>query len=195
MVRNRGKKGGNWLQMLFWCCQDLKTAELLCPPIGDMKSQDAILCLNSVQENVNWKSKNPHMKGNIWTWGASTATGTDSSRKAAEARSQRIRAVRLQRQVPFTWAWLFPSTAPSCSPLTRGDGEGTGGVSKNLLHPAFDGSHIVLVCAWWMELSIFPLNTEFQKASDNLDLMRLCQNTFVKPGWSMLVRIQESNNP
>ena len=133
-------EGGNWLQMLFWCCQDLKTAELLCPPIGDMKDWDAILCLNSVQEMLINKVKIHIWKGKIWTWVASTRIGIDSSPKAVVARNQWIRTIC------FKDKFLSPGDGCFYHPLLLypymvGVGEGIAGASKYLFHLVFDGSH------------------------------------------------------
>lgn len=121
MVRNRGRKGGNWLQMLFWCCQDLKTAELLCPPVGDMKDWDAILCLNSVQEMLIDKVKIHIRRGKVWTWVASTRTGIDSSPKAVGAGSQRIKTICFKDKFLSPGAGCFsPSHPLTLSLLSRG---------------------------------------------------------------------------
>ena len=132
-------EGGNWLQMLFWCCQDLKTAELLCPPIGDTKDWDAILWLNSVQEMLINKVKIRIWKGKIWTWVASTRTGIDSSPKAIGARNQRIRTICFKDE------FLLPGAGCFCHPLMLYPyvvrvGEGRAGASKYLFHLVFDGS-------------------------------------------------------
>ena len=127
--------------MLFWCCQDLKTAELLCPPIGNIKDWDAILCLNSVKEMLIDKIKIHIRRGKVWTWVASTRTGIDSSPKAVGARSQRIKTICFKDKFLSPGAGSFsPSHPLTLSLLSRG-GEGTAGASKNLPCLVFDGSH------------------------------------------------------
>ena len=83
------------------------------------------------------------MKGNKWTWVASTRRGIDSSPKAVKARSQRINEQQEGCKDKFLspGPGCFPPSPPSAAPQPVGDGGGAMGFSKNLLHLVFDGRH------------------------------------------------------
>lgn len=87
------------------------------------------------------------MKGNKWTWAASTRPGIDSSPKAAKARSQRTTSNKKAAKTSASHLGLavprppYRPPPPPRLPKPVGDGEGAMGFSKNLFHLVFDGRH------------------------------------------------------